>query len=529
MTVPFRRVLVANRGEIALRIVRTLQEAGVEAVAVYSDADSRARHVRAADHAVRIGPPPASESYLRVDNILDAARATQADAVHPGYGFLSEQAAFATACADAGMVFIGPSPETLAGLGDKIAARRSANASGVPVVPGTFVALELNGMDDAEGMDPLSTVAAGIGWPLLVKASAGGGGRGMRRVDDPKDFPAAVASAAREGKAAFGDGTIYLERYIEQARHVEVQLLGDSAGSIVALGERDCSVQRRHQKLVEEGPAPGLTEAQRERLHGLAVTVARSVGLQNAATAEFLLAPDGQLYFLEINARLQVEHGVTELVTGLDLVREQLWLAAGRPLSGAVVKAAQSASRPERHAIEMRISAEDPANDFAPAPGRLTVWREPSGPGVRVDSGVEEGDLITVEYDPLLAKILAVDLDRPAAMARMRRALGELQAGGIQTTLPFHLWLLGHADFIDGRLSTDLVARAWDPAPIRAQALRRAAEALLRSDSQRFEDKSDHLSSSAHRQAALSGPGERRDSERAWAQAGRREATERWP
>ncbi|MGI8534460.1 MAG: biotin carboxylase N-terminal domain-containing protein, partial [Candidatus Limnocylindrales bacterium] len=327
MTVPFRRVLVANRGEIALRIVRTLQEAGVEAVAVYSDADSRARHVRAADHAVRIGPPPAAGSYLRVDNILDAARASQADAVHPGYGFLSEQAAFATACADAGMVFIGPSPETLAGLGDKIAARRSANASGVPVVPGTFEALELNGMDDAKGMDPLSTVAAGIGWPLLVKASAGGGGRGMRRVDDSKDFPAAVASAAREGKAAFGDGTIYLERYIEQARHVEVQLLGDSAGSIVALGERDCSVQRRHQKLVEEGPAPGLTEAQRERLHGLAVTVARSVGLQNAATAEFLLAPDGQLYFLEINARLQVEHGVTELVTGLDLVREQLWLA----------------------------------------------------------------------------------------------------------------------------------------------------------------------------------------------------------
>ncbi|MBA2489755.1 MAG: hypothetical protein H0V36_10660, partial [Chloroflexi bacterium] len=403
MTVPFRRVLVANRGEIALRIVRTLQEAGVEAVAVYSDADSRARHVRAADHAVRIGPPPASESYLRVDNILDAARASQADAIHPGYGFLSEQAAFATACADAGMVFIGPSPETLAGLGDKIAARRSANESGVPVVPGTFEGLELNEMDDAKGMAPLSTVAAGVGWPLLVKASAGGGGRGMRRVDGPKDFPAAIASAAREGKAAFGDGTIYLERYIEQARHVEVQLLGDSAGSIVALGERDCSVQRRHQKLVEEGPAPGLTEAQRGRLHGLAVTVARSVGLQNAATAEFLVAPDGQLYFLEINARLQVEHGVTELVTGLDLVREQLWLAAGRPLSSAVVKAAQSAALPERHALEMRISAEDPAHDFAPAPGRLTVWREPSGPGVRVDSGVEEGDLITVEYDPLLA------------------------------------------------------------------------------------------------------------------------------
>lgn len=529
MTAPFRRVLVANRGEIALRIVRALHETSVEAVAVYSDADSRARHVRAADHAVRIGPPPASESYLRAENILDAAVATHAEAIHPGYGFLSEQASFASACADAGIVFIGPAPETLAGLGDKIAARRSAKAVGVPIVPGTLDALELNGTDDLARVDAISKAAADVGWPLLVKASAGGGGRGMRRVDDPKEFPAAVASAAREGKAAFGDGTIYLERYIDRARHVEVQLLGDSAGSMVALGERDCSVQRRHQKLVEEAPAPDLTEEQRSHLHDLALTVARSVGLRNAATAEFLLAPGGQFYFLEINARLQVEHGVTEMVTGLDLVREQLWLAAGRPLSDAVVAAAERAAHPERHAIEMRISAEDPANDFAPAPGRLTVWREPSGPGVRVDSGVEEGDRITVEYDPLLAKVLAVDLDRPAALARMRRALGELEVGGIQTTLPFHLWLLEHADFIDARLSTDLVARAWDPGPIRTLAAYRAAEALLQSDGQHFGDGSPNQLSSAHDRAAVRESGQRQPSERCWAATARREATDRWP
>lgn len=522
VTQPFRRVLVANRGEIALRVIRTLHEAGVEAVAVYSDADAEARHVCAADQAVRIGPPAAADSYLRGDTIIDAALATQSDAIHPGYGFLSEQASFAAACRDAGVVFVGPAPETLADLGDKIAARRAAKAVGVPTVPGTFDALELTGMGGSNGMRAISAAAAEVGWPLLVKASAGGGGRGMRRVDDPKDLSDAVASASREAKAAFGDGTIYLERYIDMARHVEVQLLGDAAGGIAALGERDCSVQRRHQKLVEEAPAPGLTKSQRSHLHRLAVTVARTAGLRNAATAEFLLVPDGQLYFLEINARLQVEHGVTELVTGLDLVREQLWLAAGWPLSTAVLHAAERAAEPERHAIEMRISAEDPAGDFAPNPGTLTVWREPSGPGVRVDSGVAAGERITAEYDPLLAKILTVDLDRPAALARMRRALGELEIGGIRTTLPFHLWLLGQPDFIAGRVTTDLVARSWDPGQLWEEAAHLAAEALL------------HAHAESGMRAPLAKevrPGARESLRRkqAWAMAARREAVQRWP
>ncbi len=477
VTRPFRRLLVANRGEIAVRILRTCRELGIETVAVYSDADAHALHVRLADHAVRLGPAPAVESYLRGDAIVEAARASGAEAVHPGYGFLSEQAAFGAAVEAAGLVFVGPAPVTLASLGNKLEARATASAAGVPIVPGMFDPLPLT----ADGAtDAIEAAAADIGFPLLIKAAAGGGGRGMRRVDDPAELVTAAAAAARESEQAFGDGSVYLERLVEGGRHIEVQLLGDSQGRVVALGERDCSTQRRHQKLVEEAPAPGLTREQRQRLHALAVTVARSVGLRNAATAEFLYAPDGAFYFLEVNARLQVEHGVTELVTGLDLVREQLAIAAGEPLSAAVLAAADGAAAPDLHAIELRISAEDPARDFAPVPGLVTRWREPGGPGIRNDSGIEQGWLVPGDYDPLLAKVLVVASDRDTALARARRAVAEFETGGVQTTLPFHAWLLSHPEFTAARLRTDLVDRDWDPQPLRAAAAERGVDAVAR-------------------------------------------------
>jgi acetyl/propionyl-CoA carboxylase alpha subunit len=475
---PFSRVLIANRGEIALRIIRACHELGVEAVAVYSDADANALHVRAADVAVRIGPPAASESYLRVDAIVAAALETGAEAVHPGYGFLSEQPALADACAAAGIVFIGPGHDTLASLGDKLAARQRAAALGVPVVPGTFEPLPTGGAADEAR---IVAEAERIGYPVMIKAAAGGGGRGMRRVDDPALLSEAVASAAREAVASFGDGSVYLERYVDAARHVEVQLLGDSQGTIVALGERDCSTQRRHQKLVEEAPAPGLTDAQRRHLHELAVKVAGTVGLRNAATAEFLFTTKGEFWFLEVNARLQVEHGVTELVADLDLVAEQLWIAAGRPLSERALAAAVAAATPTRHAIEVRVSAEDPAHDFAPAPGMITAWRAPNGEGVRVDAGVEEGSVVSPNYDPLLAKLMVVADDRAAAIDRLLAALDEFEVGGLQTTLPFHRWLVEQPDFKTAKgLSTDLVARSWHPAELVAQAALRAAELAAR-------------------------------------------------
>ena len=368
-------------------------------------------------------------------------------------------------------MFIGPEPRTLAGLGDKLAARRTARDVGVAIVPGTFRPAPI---DRASDVDVIAADADVIGWPLLVKAAAGGGGRGMRRVDRPQDLPAALAAASHEALASFGDGAVYLERYVEVARHVEVQLLGDAAGTIVALGERDCSTQRRHQKLVEESPAPGLSRDQRLALHARAVTVASAVGLRNAATAEFLLTPNGDFWFLEVNARLQVEHGVTELVTGLDLVHEQFRIAAGETLTDEVLEAASSAATPERHAIEWRISAEDPARDFGPTPGRITTWEEPGGPGVRVDSGVAAGSDVPSEYDPLLAKVMVVAADRGRALARSDRALTELRVGGIQTTLPFHRWLVRHPAFRDGALRTDLVATDWDGPAERATAARTA-------------------------------------------------------
>ena len=471
---PFKRLLIANRGEIALRIIRACRELGVESVAVFSDADVDGVHVRAADTAVRIGPAPAAESYLLVDRVVEAAVKAGASAIHPGYGFLSEQPALAEGCAAAGIVFVGPSIETLGSLGDKLAARRRAADAGVPVVPGTFEAIDVSA--DA-GVQRARAEAERIGWPLLVKAAAGGGGRGMRRVDDPAGLDEAITAAQREAAAAFGDGSVYLERYVERARHVEVQLIGDNHGDIIALGERDCSVQRRHQKLVEEAPAPGLTPDQRRGLHELGVRVASTVGLRNAATAEFLLSQGGEFWFLEVNARLQVEHGVTELVADVDLVHEQLWIAAGRPLSDRVRAAAAAAAEPTRHAIEVRLSAEHPGLHFAPAPGPITRWNTPGGPGVRVDAGVEEGSVVSQHYDPLIAKLMVVADDRPAALSRMRRALDETEVAGIQTTLPFDRWLFAQPGFTDADdLSTDFVDRLWRPAELMSIAALRAAE-----------------------------------------------------
>jgi len=458
---PFRCLLVANRGEIAVRIIRACRDLGIETVAVYSDADARAMHVRLADEAVRLGPAPAADSYLRGDAVVAAAMATGAQAIHPGYGFLAERASFARAVEDAGLVFVGPSSEAIAALGDKLAARRTAAAAGVPVVPGT---LEPAATDRPDHLDAILADADRIGYPLFVKAAAGGGGRGMRRVDDPTVLAAALAAGSAEALAAFGDGTVYLERLIGPARHIEVQLIGDRTGQVVSLGERDCSLQRRHQKLVEESPAPGLTPDERRDLHEVAVRAATAAGLENAATAEFLFDEDRRFWFLEVNTRLQVEHGVTELVADVDLVREQILVAAGQPLSRTIIEASKAAAEPQRHAIEVRLSAEDPAREFAPAPGVIGRWAMPSGPGVRVDTAAEAGARVPPEYDPLIAKLLVVDSDRPSALDRLRRALDEVEITGIQTSLPFHRFVARHAGFRSGELSIDWVAREWEPA-----------------------------------------------------------------
>jgi acetyl/propionyl-CoA carboxylase alpha subunit len=467
----FHRVLVANRGEIAVRIIRACREMGLESVAVYSDADAKALHVRLADSAARLGPAPSTESYLHIERILEVAAATGADAIHPGYGFLAERAEFAGRVRDAGLVFVGPDAAAIEALGDKLHARRLARDAGVPVVPGT---LEPAAIDRPDHVDAVVRDAERIGLPLLVKAAAGGGGRGMRRVERINDLPSALLEGSREAAAAFGDGRVYLEREIRPARHIEVQLLGDVDGTVVALGERDCSIQRRHQKLVEEAPAPGLTADERASLHGMAVAVASAAGLSNAATAEFLREPGGQLQFLEVNTRLQVEHGVTELMSGVDIVREQFNLAAGLPLSEAVRDAASRAATPAGHAIEVRISAEDPGRDFAPTPGLIRHWVMPSGPGVRVDTAIEVGDRVPPEYDNLIAKVMVHAGDRGTAIGRLARALAETEIAGIQTTLPFHRFVAREAAFANAELSTEWVAEHWDGHAEAERAQRRA-------------------------------------------------------
>ena len=511
---PFDRILVANRGEIALRIIRTCRDLGVEVVAVYSDADVDAAHVAAADTSIRLGPAPPGESYLLADAIVEAALSSGAQAVHPGYGYLSERAAFARSVEDAGLTFVGPRPDAIDALGDKLAARRTAASADVPVVPGTFEPLET---DRADAVGGVIAEAERIGFPLFVKAAAGGGGRGMRRVTEARDLPGAIAAGAAEARAAFGDGAIYLEREIRPARHIEVQLLGDAAGSVVALGERDCSIQRRHQKLVEESPAPGLTQDERAAVQALAVRAARAVGLHNAATAEFLFDSNRQFWFLEVNARLQVEHGVTELVTDLDLVAEQLWIAAGEPLSEAVHAAAAAALEPTRHAIEVRLAAEDPSREFGPVPGRIGDWVMPSGPGIRVDSAIRPGDRVPSDYDPMIAKVMAVGPDRSAAIGRLRRALDEVVVSGIQTTLPFDRALLRDPRFDEASgaaLSTDWVTERWDGAADRARAREVAVIAAARAAS-----------------AASAAPSLRKDDPllSAWTRAGREAMVDRWP
>jgi acetyl-CoA carboxylase, biotin carboxylase subunit len=438
----FNRVLVANRGEIAVRVIRALHELGVEAVAVYSTADEGALHVRLADHAVRIGPPPAAESYLNIPSVIAAAMTTGCEAVHPGYGFLAENDEFVRMCEDNDLVFIGPPADVMARMGDKVLAKQEMREAGVPLVPGT---------EGATGPEEAQAAAELLGFPVLLKAAAGGGGKGMRLVADPDGLHDAFQRAASEAHAAFGDGTLYVEKVITPARHVEIQVLCDNHGNVLTCGERECSIQRRHQKLIEETPSPALDAALREEMEAAAERACRHIGYRNAGTFEFLVGLDGSFAFIELNARLQVEHPVTELVTSLDLVRQQVRIAAGEAL--------EHGGRASRfgHAIEMRINAEDPRHDFRPSPGRLTRFRPPLGPGVRVDTYVEEGVSIPPFYDSLIAKLVVRDNNRDLAIARARRALEELEIEGVPTTREVLHEVLGSEEFRSGEYSTSFL------------------------------------------------------------------------
>jgi acetyl-CoA carboxylase biotin carboxylase subunit len=441
----FRRVLVANRGEVAVRVIRALHENDVEAVAVYSTADRDSLHVRLADRAVAIGPPQATESYLKIPSVIAAATTTGCDAIHPGWGFLAENPAFVEACADNDLVFIGPSAEVMARMGDKVRAKAELKAADVPLVPGTEGATDLDESRDA---------ADEVGYPVLLKATAGGGGKGMRLVQGPDELDSAYNTASLEAEAAFGDGSLYLEKAVSPARHVEIQVLADGQGGVLTLGERECSIQRRHQKLIEESPSPALDDETREAMEAAAERACHAIGYRNAGTFEFLLGLDRSFYFIELNARLQVEHPVTEMVTGIDLVREQLRIADGAPL--------ERTGRAERrgHAIEVRINAEDPARDFAPAPGRITRFRPPLGPGVRLDTFIEDGTDVPPHYDSLLGKLIVWDETRPEAIARALRALGELELDGVPTTRELALDILRSEEFASGRYSTGFIEEA---------------------------------------------------------------------
>jgi acetyl-CoA carboxylase biotin carboxylase subunit len=447
-----KRILVANRGEIAVRIIRACREAGLESVAVYSDADLEARHVLLADRALRIGPPPAAESYLNISALIAAARSAEADAVHPGYGFLSERAAFARACEEAGLTFIGPPARVIERMGSKIEARNLMIAAGVPVVPGLIP------QDQAD--DGIAAAARQLGYPVLIKASAGGGGKGMRTVRGDASAHDASGAARREALAAFGDGTLYVERLLDRPRHVEVQVMADNHGGVVHLFERECSVQRRHQKVIEESPSPALTPALRVRMGEAAVSAARAADYRNAGTVEFLVEGEGdsaRFYFLEMNTRIQVEHPVTEAVTGIDLVRAQIDIA-----SGAALPWTQGSLRQSGHAIECRVYAEDPAAGFLPQAGRLILYREPAGPGVRVDSGVIEGDEIPVHYDPLIAKVTAYAETRDRARARAIAALRAYPILGTRTNLSFLIAILEHPSFTAGTVHTSFIDEHMD-------------------------------------------------------------------
>ena len=440
----FSKVLVANRGEIAIRIFRTLRELGIAPVAVYSEADRDSLHVRAADEAYLLGPGPPAESYLAQERVIDAAKRSGAEAIHPGYGFLAENATFARAVEDAGLTWIGPPPEAIDVMGSKVAARERMQAAGVPIIPGTT--------EPVSTAEEVRALGDELGWPIAIKASAGGGGKGLKVVPTADEVERAFESARREGEAYFSDPAVYVERYLEDPRHVEVQVLADAHGAVVHLGERDCTIQRRHQKLVEETPSPAVSEELRERIGQIAVDAARAVGYRSAGTIEGLLSQDGEYFFLEMNTRIQVEHTVTELVTGLDLVREQVLIAAGEPLW-----LRQEDVRLSGHAIECRINAEDPSNGFLPAPGRITGYGEPGGPGVRVDSGVEAGSEVVGLYDPLVAKLCVHGVDREHARRRMLRALQEYRIEGVTSLLGFHQALLEHPCFAQGETCHGIV------------------------------------------------------------------------
>ena len=440
-----RRILVANRGEIAVRVIRACRDMGIETVAVYSDCDRGARHVRLADEAVHIGGNAPGDSYLCIERIVHAARQTSADGIHPGYGFLAENEDFAAACRDEGLTFIGPTPDAIALMGSKTAARQAAMQAGVPVVPGTEEPL---GADVREAT--IAAIAERIGYPVMLKAVAGGGGKGMRLVTAAGELSSATRAARSEAQAAFGDPAIYLERRITRPRHIEVQLLGDTHGTVLPFVERECSIQRRHQKVIEETPSPVIDRELRLRMASAAAAVARSVGYTNAGTIEFLLDEQGHYYFLEMNTRLQVEHPITEMVTGIDLVQWQIRIARGERLTVD----AETAMTPRGHAIECRVYAEDADAGFMPSPGRIAALRVPGGPGIRDDSGAEAGGEVPIFYDSLISKLVAWGADRPQAIARMLRALGEYDVVGIKTSIPFFRWMRQQPDFVEARFHT---------------------------------------------------------------------------
>jgi acetyl-CoA carboxylase biotin carboxylase subunit len=461
----FRKVLIANRGEIAVRVARACRALGIRSAAIYSEADRDALHVRAADEAHPCGPAPARESYLRAERIVEIAAACGADAIHPGYGFLSENGEFAERCAARGLAWVGPPAAVILRMGDKVVARRVMAEAGVPVVPGATERL-----GDAEAAD----AARRLGFPVLVKASGGGGGRGMRAARSEAELAPALARARSEAGASFGDDGVYVEKLVDGARHVEVQLLADAYGNVVHLFERDCSTQRRHQKLVEEAPAPGLAPELRARLGAAALAAARAVGYASAGTVEFLLAPDGAFYFLEMNTRIQVEHPVTEAVTGVDLVQAMIRIAAGEKLGFGQADVALTGC-----ALEARIYAEDPARGFLPSPGRLSVFRPPEGPGLRVDAGVEAGSEVSVHYDALLAKLVALAPSRDAAIERLDAGLRAFSVAGVRTSIPFQRWLLRQPEFRAGAVDVGFVERRWPKggAPPLDPSLRAAAVA----------------------------------------------------
>ncbi len=442
----FKKVLIANRGEIAVRVIRACEERGISTVAVFSDADRTSLHVRYASEAYRIGPSPSRESYLCIDKIIDVARKAGVDAIHPGYGFLSENAAFAAACADAGITFIGPSPYAIEKMGDKLTARTTVARRGVPLVPGSE-----RGLHDAD----LTAVAQRIGFPLMIKASAGGGGKGMRAVHNPADFESALGAARREAMNAFGNDEVYLEKLITNARHIEFQILADTHGNTIHLGERECSIQRRHQKLIEESPSVAIDEKIRQEMGQVAVAAAEATNYVNAGTIEFLFdSKDNKYYFLEMNTRLQVEHPVTEMVTGVDIVKEQIAIAAGRRM-----RYRQEDIVPKGWAIECRITTEDPFNNFLPSAGTVSYLKEPTGPGVRVESSLYRGSEVSLYYDPMVAKLVAWGENRAEAILRMRRALNEYRIGGLKTSIPFHQEIMDSTEFIWGTFDTGFLNR----------------------------------------------------------------------